>query len=141
MELLHRNVEESAGTSWRELLRPGMRGALIADVGLAVFQQFVGPNTMLFYTPTIFGYAGVTGNSLLPTIYVGAVLFVFVSPPSRSSTSWAARIRRHRGPQEAVLSRSGGYGIDARAAGPGVPVRREELEPLGASDPATTRPR
>jgi MFS transporter, SP family, galactose:H+ symporter len=80
MELLHRNVEESAGTSWRELLRPGLRGALAAGVGLAIFQQFVGPNTVLFYTPTIFGYAGVSGNSLLPTIYVGAVLFVFVFP-------------------------------------------------------------
>jgi sugar porter (SP) family MFS transporter len=80
MDLLHRNVEEGAGTSWRELLRPGLRGALVAGVGLAIFQQLVGPNTVLFYTPTIFGYAGVTGNSLLPTIYVGAVLFVFVFP-------------------------------------------------------------
>lgn len=80
MDRLHANVEDSAGTSRRELLRPGMRGALVAGVGLAVFQQFVGPNTVLFYTPTIFGYAGVAGNSLLPTIYVGAVLFVFVLP-------------------------------------------------------------
>jgi MFS transporter, SP family, galactose:H+ symporter len=80
MDLLHRNAEESAGTSWRELLRPGTRGALIAGVGLAIFQQFVGPNTVLFCTPAIFGYAGVTGNPLLPTIYVGAVLFVFVFP-------------------------------------------------------------
>lgn len=80
LELLKRNVAESAETSWRELLRPGMRGALIAGVGLAIFQQFVGPNTVLFYTPTIFGYAGVTGNPLIPTIYVGAVLFLFVLP-------------------------------------------------------------
>lgn len=74
------NVEESQGTSWRELLRPGLRGALVAGVGLAVFQQLVGPNTVLFYTPTIFGYAGVGGSSLLPTIYVGLALFVFVFP-------------------------------------------------------------
>ncbi|HEX6524376.1 MAG TPA: sugar porter family MFS transporter [Streptosporangiaceae bacterium] len=80
LDQLQRNVAESADTSWRELLRPGMRGALIAGVGLAIFQQFVGPNTVLFYTPTIFGYAGVTGNPLVPTIYVGAVLFVFVLP-------------------------------------------------------------
>jgi SP family galactose:H+ symporter-like MFS transporter len=80
LEQLHRNVAESAETSWRELLRPGMRGALIAGVGLAIFQQFVGPNTVLFYTPTIFGYAGVTGNPLIPTMYVGAALFVFVLP-------------------------------------------------------------
>jgi MFS family permease len=57
-----------------------MRGAVTAGVGLAIFQQFVGPNTVLFYTPTIFGYAGVSGNPLMPTIYVGAVLFVFVLP-------------------------------------------------------------
>jgi hypothetical protein len=44
-----------------------MRGALIAGVGVAIFQQFVGPNTVLFYAPTIFGFAGVTGNPLLPT--------------------------------------------------------------------------
>jgi sugar porter (SP) family MFS transporter len=80
ISLLHDNIEQNTQSSWRELLRPGMRGALIAGVGLAVFQQFIGPNTVLFYTPTIFGYAGVTGNSLLPTIYVGAVLFVFVFP-------------------------------------------------------------
>jgi SP family galactose:H+ symporter-like MFS transporter len=80
LERLHQEVEESSGTSWRELLRPGLRGALIAGVGLAIFQQLVGPNTVLFYTPTIFQYAGVSGNSLLPTIYVGAVLFVFVFP-------------------------------------------------------------
>ncbi|MGH2888926.1 MAG: sugar porter family MFS transporter, partial [Solirubrobacteraceae bacterium] len=80
LESIHKNVESSEKTSWRELLRPGMRGALIAGVGLAIFQQFVGPNTVLFYTPTIFGFAGVTGNALLPTIYVGVVLFVFVFP-------------------------------------------------------------
>jgi MFS transporter, SP family, galactose:H+ symporter len=80
LEDIRGNIEESQQTSWRELLRPGLRGALIAGVGLAIFQQFVGPNTVLFYTPTIFGYAGVTGNPLLPTIYVGIVLFVFVFP-------------------------------------------------------------
>ena len=77
---IRENVEASEKTSTRELLKPGLRGALIAGVGLAIFQQFVGPNTVLFYTPTIFGYAGVTGNPLLPTIYVGVVLFVFVFP-------------------------------------------------------------
>ncbi|OYV39323.1 MAG: hypothetical protein B7Z80_07620 [Rhodospirillales bacterium 20-64-7] len=84
MQGLHEDVERQSGASWRELLAPGTRGALIAGVGLAVFQQFVGPNTVLFYTPTIFHYAGIggtgAGNALLPTIYVGAALFVFVLP-------------------------------------------------------------
>jgi MFS transporter, SP family, galactose:H+ symporter len=74
LDQLRSNVADSAQTSWRELLRPGLRGALIAGVGLAIFQQLVGPNTVLFYTPTIFGYAGVSGNPLIATIYVGAVL-------------------------------------------------------------------
>lgn len=79
---LRKDMEARAGTSSRDLFKPGMRGALIAAVGLAIFQQFVGPNTVLFYTPTIFGYAGVSGGKfdLLPTIYVGAALFAFVIP-------------------------------------------------------------
>jgi sugar porter (SP) family MFS transporter len=66
----------------RQLLRPGVRGALIAGLGLAILQQFVGPNTVLFYGPTIFGYAGISGGSggLLAEICVGVVLFVFVLP-------------------------------------------------------------
>jgi MFS family permease len=93
LDLLRRNVEESEGTSWRELLRPGMRGALIAGVGLAVFQQFVGPNTVLFYTPTIFGYAGVTGTRCCRRSTSGRCCSCSCScsRPSRSWTPSAAR--------------------------------------------------
>jgi MFS transporter, SP family, galactose:H+ symporter len=80
LELIREDIEDSANSSWRELVRPGLRGALIAGVGLAIFQQFIGPNTVLFYTPTIFGYAGYAGNPLVPTIFVGLVLFLFVFP-------------------------------------------------------------
>jgi sugar porter (SP) family MFS transporter len=82
MELLKEDLEETRRGSFRELLSPGMRGALIAGVGLAILQQFVGPNTVLFYGPTIFGYAGISAGSggLLAEICVGAVLFIFVLP-------------------------------------------------------------
>jgi sugar porter (SP) family MFS transporter len=82
MELLREDLEESRRGSMRELLSPGLRGALIAGVGLAVLQQFVGPNTVLFYGPTIFGYAGISGGSggLVAEMCVGAVLFVCVLP-------------------------------------------------------------
>lgn len=82
MEALREDLEESKRASFRELLRPGMRGALIAGLGLAILQQFVGPNTVLFYGPTIFGYAGISAGSggLIAEILVGAVLFVFVLP-------------------------------------------------------------
>jgi sugar porter (SP) family MFS transporter len=82
MQLLREDLEDSRRGSLRELLSPGMRGALIAGLGLAVLQQFVGPNTVLFYGPTIFGYAGISGGSggLVAEICVGAVLFVCVLP-------------------------------------------------------------
>ncbi len=75
-------LEQTERGSLRELLRPGIRGALIAGLGLAILQQFVGPNTVLFYGPTIFGYAGISAGSggLLAEIAVGPVLFVFVLP-------------------------------------------------------------
>ncbi len=82
MDALRQDLEQTDRASFRELLAPGLRGALIAGLGLAILQQFVGPNTVLFYGPTIFGYAGISGGSggLLAEIFVGAVLFVFVLP-------------------------------------------------------------
>ena len=82
IELLREDLEESERGSLRELLSPGLRGALIAGLGLAILQQFVGPNTVLFYGPTIFGYAGISAGSggLVAEIFVGAVLFIFVLP-------------------------------------------------------------
>jgi MFS transporter, SP family, galactose:H+ symporter len=61
--------------SWRELLRPGLRMALIVGVGLAIFQQVVGINTVIYYAPTIFEYAGFASASsaILATSIVGVV--------------------------------------------------------------------
>ena len=55
MAQLHEDLEETKGATLKEMFAPGVRGALIAGVGLAILQQFVGPNTVLFYGPTIFG--------------------------------------------------------------------------------------
>ncbi|MBI2843666.1 MAG: sugar porter family MFS transporter [Armatimonadetes bacterium] len=56
----------------RELLRPGMRTALLIAVALAVFQQITGVSTLLFYTPIIFQRAGFeqASNAILQTIIV-----------------------------------------------------------------------
>jgi MFS transporter, SP family, galactose:H+ symporter len=80
IEAIRDSIEAERSSSWRDLLRPGLRGALIAGVGLAVFQQFIGPNTVLFYGPTIFSYVGATSSSsaLVSTIWVGLTLFAFV---------------------------------------------------------------
>ena len=61
--------------SWRELLSPALRPALIIGIGLAAFQQFTGINTVIYYAPTIFQLAGLKSNSvaILATAGVGVV--------------------------------------------------------------------
>jgi len=59
----------------KELLRPGLRMALLVGIGLAVFQQLIGINTVIYYAPTIFEYAGFTSvsSAILATGIVGIV--------------------------------------------------------------------
>jgi sugar porter (SP) family MFS transporter len=73
MKALHESMEEQSGTTWRDLLAPGLRLALTAAVGIAVLQQFVGINTVIYYAPTIFGYAGFksANTAILATSVVG----------------------------------------------------------------------
>ena len=44
--------------SWAELLSPRLRRPLIIGVGLAIFQQITGINTVIYFAPTIFQSAG-----------------------------------------------------------------------------------
>lgn len=71
---IEKNLEREQA-SWRELLRPSLRLPLIVGIGLAVFQQFVGINTVIYYAPTIFKYAGFGSNAvdILATVGVGLV--------------------------------------------------------------------
>jgi sugar porter (SP) family MFS transporter len=61
-----------------EFLRPGLRLALIVGVGLAVLQQFVGINTIIYYAPIVLGSTGIgqAGNSLIGALIVGIVNFL-----------------------------------------------------------------
>jgi SP family galactose:H+ symporter-like MFS transporter len=61
------------------LLEPSLRMPLIVGLGLAIFQQITGINTVIYYAPTIFKFAGITGTG--PAILAGAgltmVMWVF----------------------------------------------------------------
>jgi sugar porter (SP) family MFS transporter len=61
--------------SWSSLLHGGARTALIVGVGLAVFQQVTGINTVIYFAPTIFETAGFghASTSILATAGVGLV--------------------------------------------------------------------
>jgi MFS transporter, SP family, galactose:H+ symporter len=54
------------------LFEPSLRMPLIVGLGLAVFQQITGINTVIYYAPTIFKFAGISGAG--PAILAGAGL-------------------------------------------------------------------
>ena len=60
-----------------ELFRPSLRMPLIVGVGLAVFQQITGINTVIYYAPTIFEFAGfkTAGSSILAGADLGIVMW------------------------------------------------------------------
>ncbi len=50
---------------------------LLVGVALQMFQQLVGINVMIYYAPTIFGYAGLTGLIGMMTVPTVNMLFTF----------------------------------------------------------------
>ncbi len=61
--------------SWRELFKPWMRTPLFIAVGIMFFQQFVGINTVIYYSPKIFLMAGFEGNiaAIWASVAVGVI--------------------------------------------------------------------
>ncbi|HED03148.1 MAG TPA: sugar porter family MFS transporter [Candidatus Fraserbacteria bacterium] len=64
---------------WAELLSAKVRPGLLIGMLLALFQQITGINTVIYYAPTIFQFAGFKSASaaILATIGVGVVNVVF----------------------------------------------------------------
>ena len=60
---------------WSALLNPVVRGPLVVGVGLAIFQQITGINTVIYFAPVIFQAAGISSASaaILATAGVGVV--------------------------------------------------------------------
>jgi MFS transporter, SP family, galactose:H+ symporter len=72
-----RNVTEADRLSFRDLFAPRFRKPLIVGIGLAIFQQITGVNTIIYYTPTILQMGGYhsASTAILATVLVGAVNF------------------------------------------------------------------
>jgi SP family galactose:H+ symporter-like MFS transporter len=71
-------IQESLGRqkgNWSELWSPVLRSAMIVGIGLAIAQQITGINTVIYYAPTIFKFAGLTSSSaaILASVGVGLV--------------------------------------------------------------------
>jgi sugar porter (SP) family MFS transporter len=71
------NENESAH-GVRDLLVAKVRPLLLVGLGLAIFQQFVGVNTVIYYAPTILADTGLTkSSSITQTVFVGITNVIF----------------------------------------------------------------
>lgn len=68
-------AESEERGNWHDLLHPTLRPALIVGIGLAIFQQVTGINTVIYYAPMIVQSAGISSASgaILTTAGIGTV--------------------------------------------------------------------
>ncbi len=76
-------IEKKSASSIGALLKPGIRTALFIGIGIMFVQQFVGINTVIYYSPEIFQNAGFESKvaQIAASVSVGVVnvLFTIVS--------------------------------------------------------------
>ena len=77
-------TEEKQPSTTRILGAKWVRPALIIGIGIMIFQQFTGINTIIYYSPTIFEMAGFGAesgnavyNAILPSLPIGFVNVLF----------------------------------------------------------------
>lgn len=59
---------------WTEILKPGIRRAVLIGAAIAILGQFMGVNAVLYYGPSIFESSGLSGSdSLFYQVIVGVV--------------------------------------------------------------------
>ncbi|MGB6870082.1 MAG: sugar porter family MFS transporter [Acidobacteriaceae bacterium] len=75
---IQHSVEQQKG-SWSELFSPLLRSAMIVGIGLAIAQQLTGINTVIYYAPTIFKFAGFSSSSvaILASVGLGVINVAF----------------------------------------------------------------
>ncbi|MBS6239633.1 MAG: sugar porter family MFS transporter [Bacteroides sp.] len=67
-------LSSESKSEWKLLLQPGIRKAVIIGVCIAMLGQFMGVNAVLYYGPSIFENAGLSGgDSLFYQVLVGLV--------------------------------------------------------------------
>ncbi|MEO5810993.1 MAG: sugar porter family MFS transporter [Rhodanobacter sp.] len=69
---IQHGMDEQGGGGLAGLLQPSLRMPMIVGLGLATFQQITGINTVIYYAPTIFKFAGISAAG--PAILAGAGL-------------------------------------------------------------------
>jgi SP family galactose:H+ symporter-like MFS transporter len=69
---IQESMKQQGVSGMKGLFAPSLRMPMIVGLGLAVFQQITGINTVIYYAPTIFKFAGISATG--PAILAGAGL-------------------------------------------------------------------
>ncbi|MCM2466243.1 sugar porter family MFS transporter [Methanoculleus oceani] len=75
LDEIERGVRTEGAGTWSDLIAPAVRLPLLLGVGLAILQQATGINTVIYYAPTIFQFAGLAEAtaSIAATVGIGIV--------------------------------------------------------------------
>ncbi|WP_206917206.1 sugar porter family MFS transporter [Alicyclobacillus acidoterrestris] len=77
MQEIRKSLQSETGTL-KHLFKPGFRVALAVGIILAILQQVIGINAIMYYAPEIFKETGAgTDSTMVETIIVGLVNLVF----------------------------------------------------------------
>lgn len=75
---IERSLHGITKTNYSDVFRKGVLHAVLVGIGLAVFQQLCGINTVFNYAPKIFESIGASqDDQLLQTVFIGGVNLVF----------------------------------------------------------------
>jgi sugar porter (SP) family MFS transporter len=75
---IEQTADQESSSRWKELLGTRVRPLLLVGLGLAVAQQLIGVNTVIYYAPTILKQTGLSNSgSIAQTVFVGVTNVVF----------------------------------------------------------------
>lgn len=86
---IQQTLESDKGIAFGGIFKGYFIKILIMGVILQMFQQLVGINLMIYYAPTIFGYAGMTG--IIALLTVPTVNMIFTFPAVRLVEKWGRK--------------------------------------------------
>jgi SP family arabinose:H+ symporter-like MFS transporter len=91
LQEINEALQQEEGTL-AELIKPGLRLALIVGVGLSFFGQFTGVNIVVYYGPTILENAGFKlSNALQFQVAIGIINFIFTVIALWKIDKWGRR--------------------------------------------------
>ncbi len=83
------NIEK---TSFSDILKPGIRQALVIGIILCIFSQVTGINAIMYYAPEIFKSTGdASGSALMQTVLVGVINVLFTLVAIKYVDKWGRR--------------------------------------------------